>query len=299
MLTDLLLTGLLDGARIGVAALGFALIFYTTKELHFAYGALLTASGYLYYSLVVEQGWPVLLAAPVALAFGAAVGAVIQLYLYRRLADHLAVLLFSFGMAIILENVLHILYGPTEKVLPAGPLTRTVSLAGTPVRVIDLVTIAVFLVVWAVLWFLLERRQIGLAVRAVMRDSTMSDLVGIRTWRIKAFAYAVGSAIGAAAGLISVTRAGVRPGSGFDIMLFAFIATLLGAGRLNHVAVWSVALGLFMGLVAWPFPTELQSLFAFLAMLVYLVVRSLDLPARRAARSRSAVTVPARTEASS
>ncbi|WP_109472686.1 branched-chain amino acid ABC transporter permease [Ornithinimicrobium cavernae] len=288
MLTDLLLTGLLDGARIGVAALGFALIFYTTKELHFAYGAILAACGYLYYSLVVDQGLPLLLAAPLALAFGAVVGAVIQRWLYRRLNDHLAVLLFSFGMAIILENVLHIMFGPTDKVLPAGALTRTVSVAGTPLRVIDLVTVAVFLVVWAGLWHMLERQQIGLAIRAVMRDSTMSDLVGIRTGRIKVLAYALGSAIGAVAGLIAVTRSGVRPGSGFDVMLFAFIATLLGAGKLTNVAAWSLALGLFMGLVAWPFPTELQTLFAFFAMLIYLVVRSLDVRSLRRPRLRRA-----------
>ena len=286
MLTDLLLTGLLDGARIGVAALGFALIFYTTKELHFAYGAIVAACGYLYYTLVVDQGLPALVAAPLALAFGALVGALIQRFLYRRLNDHLAVLLFSFGMAIILENVLHIMFGPTDKVLPGGPLTTTVTLAGTPLRVIDLVTVGVFLVVWAALWYMLERRQIGLAIRAVMRDPIMSDLVGIRTGRIKVFAYALGSAIGALAGLVAVTRSGVRPGSGFDLMLFAFIATLLGAGKLTHVAAWSVALGLFMGLVAWPFPTELQTLFAFFAMLVYLVVRSIDRQSLRRARPR-------------
>lgn len=288
MLTDLLLTGLLDGARIGVAALGFALIFYTTKELHFAYGALLAACGYLFYTLVVDHGIPMLLSAPVAIAFGALLGMVIQRFLYRRLSDHLAVLLFSFGMAIILENLLHIMFGPTDKVLPGGALTRTVTVLGASLRVIDLVTVGIFLLVWSGLWFMLERRQIGLAIRAVMRDSEMSDLVGIRTGRIKVLAYGLGSAIGAIAGLIAVTRTGVRPGSGFDVMLFGFIATLLGSGRMNHVAIWSLALGLFMGLVAWPFPTELQTLFAFFAMLVYLVVRSLDLQgavqARRIAR---------------
>lgn len=277
MLIDLLLTGLLDGARIGVAALGFALIFYTTKELHFAYGAILASCAYLYYSLVTDVGIPAALAAGIALAFGAAVGAVIQRWLYRRLADHLAVLLFSFGMAIILENVLHIMYGSTDKVLPAGPLTQVVPILGKTFRIIDILTVVAFLLVWAGLWYMLERRQIGLAIRAVMRDTTMSELVGIRAGRIKVLAYALGSAIGALAGLIAVTREGVRPGSGFDVMLFAFIATLLGAGRLSLVAFWSVALGLFMAAVAWPFPTELQTLFAFLAMLIYLSFRSLDL----------------------
>ena len=59
-------------------------------------------------------------------------------------------------------------------------------------------------------------------------------------------------------------------------MFFAFIVTLLGAGKLSAVAGWSIGLGLFMALVAWPFPTELQTLFAFFAMFLYLFVRSLD-----------------------
>lgn len=292
MLIDLLLTGLMDGARIGVAALGFALIFYTTKELHFAYGALIASAAYLYYSLVAEMGFPIWIAAPISLAFGALVGAVIQRWLYRRLSDHLAVLLFSFGLAIVLENLLHIFYGSSDKVLPGGPLTQSVVVLGANFRVIDFVTVAIFLIVWGGLWYMLERRKTGLAIQAVMRDPVMAELVGIRAGQIKMFAFALGSAIGAAAGLIAVTRTGIRPGSGFDLMLFAFIVTLLGAGRLSAVAGWSIALGLFMALVAWPFPTELQTLFAFFAMFLYLFLRSLDWRRLRRRRDRPALKTP-------
>lgn len=294
MLIDLLLTGLMDGARIGVAALGFALIVYTTKELHFAYGALLASCAYLYYSLVVEVGLPMLVAALIALLFGAAVGAAIQRWLYRRLPGHLAVLLFSFGLAIVLENVLHILYGSTDKVMPPSFLTDSVVVLGAYFRVIDFVTVGLFLVIWLALWYTLERRQTGLAIRAVMRDPEMANLVGIRTDRIKMLAFAVGSAIGACAGLLAVTRTGIRPGSGFDLILFAFIVTLLGAGKMSAVAWWSIGLGLFMALVAWPFPTELQTLLAFLAMFLYLLIRSLDWPRiRRRMSRRSRSEVPA------
>lgn len=287
MLIDLLMTGLMDGARIGVAALGFALIFYTTKELHFAYGAIIAASAYLYYSLVAELHLPLLVAVPITLLFGAAVGALIQRWLYRRMTNHLAVLLFSFGLAIVLENILHIIYGSSDKVLPPGPLTQSISLLGGSFRMIDLVTVGLFALVWGGLWYMLEHRQIGLAIRAVMRDPAMADLVGIRTGRIKVFAFALGSAISVCAGLIAVTRTGIRPGSGFDLMLFAFIVTLLGGGRLRAVAGWSLALGVFMSLIAWPFPTELQTLFAFFAMFLYLSVRGLEWPQIRR-RSRSA-----------
>ena len=277
MLVELLANGLLEGARIGLAGLGFALIFYTTKELHFAYGALLVAAGYLYYTLAVDAGVPAVLAVPVTLAAAAAVGALIQRFVYRRLSDHLAVLLFSFGLTIIIENALHIQFGPSDRVLPDGQLTETIVFFDSIfVRVIDLVAFAAFVVVWVLLWWMLERRRIGLAIRAVMRDPDMSELVGIRTGRIKVFAYALGSLIAAVAGLVTVTRTGLRPGSGFDVMLFAFIATLLGAGRMTAVALWSLGLGLFMGLVSWQFPTELRTLLAFSAMLVYLVVRSVD-----------------------
>lgn len=288
MLIDLLMAGLMDGARIGVAALGFALIFYTTKELHFAYGALIASAAYLYYSLVVEIQMPVLVAAPIALLFGALVGAVIQRWLYRRMTNHLAVLLFSFGLAIVLENFLHILYGSSDKVLPPGMLTEPVVLLDTNFRVIDFVTVALFLLIWGGLWYMLEHRQVGLAIRAVMRDPAVADLVGIRTARIKMLAFALGSAIGVCAGLIAVTRTGIRPGSGFDLMLFAFIVTLLGGGKLRAVAGWSIALGLFMALVAWPFPTELQTLFAFFVMFLYLALRSLDWSRFRRRKSKDA-----------
>lgn len=294
MLIDLLLTGFMDGARIGVAALGFALIVYTTKELHFAYGALLAAAAYLYYSLVVEVGLPMLVAALIAVLFGAAVGVAIQRWLYRRLSNHIAVLLFSFGLAIVLENVLQIIYGSTDKVMPQSALTQTVVVMGAYFRVIDFVTVGLFIASWGALWYMLERRQTGLAIRAVMRDPSMASLVGIRTERIKMLAYAVGSAIGVIAGLIAVTRTGIRPGAGFDLILFGFIATLLGGGKMSAVAWWSVGMGVFMAFVAWPFPTELQTLLAFFAMLLYLLVRSLDWPRiRQRALLRRRSEVPA------
>jgi|SRR5690606_11970655 len=274
---ELLANGVLEGSRIGLAGIGFALIFYTTKELHFAYGALLTASGYVWYVLTVQANLPLLVGAPIALAAGAAAGAVVQRYLYRRLTSHLAVLLFSFGLAIILENVLHIAFGPADVVLPRNLLTGTVVLFDRIfIRVIDLVTLAVFILVWLVMLYMLERRRIGLAVRAVMRDESMSELVGIRTDRIKLFVYAVGSLVGAIAGLVTIARTGVRPGSGFDVMLFAFIVALLSSGRMAMVPIWSLGLGVFMSLVAWQLPTELRMLLAFAVMLIYLVVRSND-----------------------
>lgn len=271
---DLLASGVFEGSRIGLAAVGFALIFYTTKELHFAFGALTTAAAYLLFWLGDSVGLPLVVAALVALVFGGLSGAAVQYFFYRRLRDHLSVLLFSFGLAIVIENLLHILFTPSPQVLPESAATNTVSLGGEVFgRYIDLMGLGAFLAIWFLIWNLLERQRIGLALRAVMKDPDMSELVGIRSAQIKVLAYFVGSSIGAVSGMLEVARSGVRPTSGFDVMLLAFIATMLGAGSLNKVAAWSMGLGLMMALVAWQFPTEFKLLLAFSLMLLYLVVR--------------------------
>ncbi len=89
--------------------------------------------------------------------------------------------------------------------------------------------------------------------------------------------------------MISVTRTGVRPGAGFDLMLFAFIVTLLGIGRMHRVVLWGIGLGVFMSLVAWRLPTEMRTLMAFAAMLIYLVARTHERP--RGQRRRTKVGV--------
>lgn len=289
---ELLINGLLEGTRIGLAGLGFAIIFYTTEELHFAYGAMIAASGYLAFVLLTGLGISGLLTVILVIVAGAVAGMFVQRYLYRSLPTPLAVLLFSFGFAIAIENLLHLVFGPDDLVLPASALSRVVSMSW-PVtvfaRIIDFVAMGAFVVVWVLMYYLLEKHRTGLALRAVMHDPEMSELVGIRTGRVKVVAYALGSAIGAASGLIAVVRTGVRPTSGFSIMLFAFIVTLLGVGHIHRVAGWGLGLGAFMGVVAWPFPTELRTLLAFAVMLLYLVVRTYRKPSEHGGTTKTEV----------
>ena len=271
----LLVNGLLEGTRFGLAGLGFAIIFYTTKELHFAYGAMIAASGYLAYVLFAILEMPAVVTVIAVLLVSALAGILLQRYLYRYLPDPLAVLLFSFGLTIVLENLLHLQFGPDDRVMPRTALSASVHIEalGVFARVIDVVAVGGFIAVWVFMYLLMEKHRTGMALRAVMQDPEMSELVGIRTQRIKVFAYGIGSAIGAIAGLIAVTRTGVRPSAGFDIMLFAFIVTLLGVGRIHRVAAWGLGLGTFMGLVAWQLPTQFRTVLAFAGMLIYLVVR--------------------------
>lgn len=273
LLLELLLNGIFVGAKLGLAGLGFAVIFYTTRDLHFAFGALLTTTGYLGYVFIAQWGMPAVVGVVFTLALGALLGMAVQYWLYRPLTDHLSILLMSLGFSIVVENTLQIVFGVHDKLLPSGPLGRLVVMGDIWVRVLDFVVVAAFLLLWLLVYFLMHRHRVGRALRAVMKDPYMSELVGIRTRRIKLFAYGLGTGIGAVAGLLTVAETGLRPSAGFEVLTFAFIATLLGLGSLHRVALWGLGLGVMMNLFSWQFPTQFQTLFVFAFMLVYMLVR--------------------------
>ena len=93
---QLLVTGVVTGCSLGVVAISFSLVYATTKIFHVAHAGIYTLGGYLAWSLVV-YGAPVLVAAIVAIAVCATLGALIQSQLYARLerrrATHLVVLI--------------------------------------------------------------------------------------------------------------------------------------------------------------------------------------------------------------
>lgn len=271
MLFELIVNGLIVGAKLGMSSLGFAIIYYTSREFHLAYGALLTGAGYLGFVLISGMGLPVALSMLVVIAVATLVGTGIQRWVYRPLNDHFSVLMMALGLGIVLENALQIAFGADDRLLASELMGRQVIWGDLRFRYLEFLIVSSFLAVWGFLYYLLDRHRIGLALRAVMRDSGMSELVGIKSRHIRLLAYGLGSAIGAMSGLIMLYDSGLRPTAGFELLLFAFIATVLGMGSLHRVALWSVLIGVALNVFSWQFPTQFGTLFVFFLMLVYML----------------------------
>ena len=271
MLLELILNGLIVGSKLGLASLGFAIIYYTSREFHVAYGALLTLAGYI--ALVMIDGFatPPAVAIVAVLAIAALMGMGIERWIYRPLGDHFSVMIMALGASIVLENGLQIGFGADDKLLSSALMSKQLLWEGMRLRYIEITIAVAFLSVWGLLYYVLERHRVGLALRAVMRDAGMAELVGIKTRSIRLFAYALGSAIGAVSGLIMLFDSGLRPSAGFEVLLYAFIATVLGGGNLHKVALWSVLIGVLLNVFSWKLPTQFGTLFVFFVMFVYLL----------------------------
>ena len=226
---------------------------------------------------LVQNGVNIWLAAVIVIVGTALLAAGLENWGYIPLKNPLSVLLFSFGLAIVLQNVLQIIYGPANLIMPANVLeskTLTV-IPGTQstAQAIQLLALGAAIVVSALLAAGFKFTRTGLAMRAVMRDEEVASYVGIRPRRLRLLAYAVGTAIGSLGGIFTMINVGTSPTSGFDTMLYAFMATFLGAGIVTRVPLWGMLIGILLSVEAWKLPASFATLIVFALMLFYVIVR--------------------------
>jgi len=276
LFVELLAAGGVAGAKVGIAALGFALIFYTTREMHFAFGAVAVAAAYPCYWVVSALGdGPVATALGLLAALAAAVLLSIALhkYVYLRLRSVLPVVMASLGISLIVENLIQIVAGPDIQVLNYPALLSVVEIGSVRMRVLEIGVFIGFVIVAVAIDVFLNHTRVGQGLGATMDDPGMAELVGVRTSRMRIGAYAAGAALGALSGILMLVDTGLKPANGFSLLLYALIITIMGRGSMRSVAVWSLLFGIIRSLWSWQFSPDLQELAVFALMVSYLIIR--------------------------
>lgn len=275
LLIELAISGALAGVKVGIAALGFAIIFYATKEMHFAYGAISVAAAYICYWTVLSVGGPagVVVALVAAFAFAMLFSVAIHKWVYLRLRSVMPVVMASLGISLLVENIVQMIGSPDTQVLVYDRLLQVVDFGFVRVRSLELWLAAIFVAITVGLDIFMNRTRIGQGFAATVEDPEMAELVGIRTARMRIGAYCAGAALGAFSGLSMLVDTGLRPSQGFVLLLYALIITIMGRGNFRAVAIWAVLFGLLRSLWSWQFPTEFQELAMFAVMMAYLIGR--------------------------
>lgn len=276
LFVELLVAGGIAGAKVGIAALGFALIFYTTREMHFAFGAVSVAAAYACYWAVTAIGggfFAFLLGVLVAFAVAALFSIALHKRVYLRLRSVMPVVMASLGVSLIVENLVQIVGGPDVQVLSYPVLLNIVEIGVVRLRVLEIGVLVGFVIIAMVIDVFLNHTRLGQGLGATMDDPEMAELVGVRTAKMRIGAYAAGATLGALSGVVMLVDTGIKPANGFIFLLYALIITIMGRGNLRSVAIWSLLFGVIRGLWAWQFSADLQELAVFALMVSYLVAR--------------------------
>ncbi|HEY1721185.1 MAG TPA: branched-chain amino acid ABC transporter permease [Magnetospirillaceae bacterium] len=274
---DVVLQGALLGGLYALFASGLSLAFGIMRMVNLAHGDFIVLSAYLALVLTQSLGIPPLAALPAVAVIMAVVGYVLQRGLLNRVLgdDIMPPLLVTFGLSVVIQNLLQEIFSADTQSLPGGTLV-TASLpigGGLAVGWLSLLTLVAALAVIAVLQLILARTRLGLAFRATSDDLVTSRLMGIDTRQIYGLAMGIALAIVAIAGVLMAIRTTFDPTGGPARLIFAFESVIIGGmGSPWGTLLGGVILGVAQS-IGFSIQVGLGQLFGHLAFLAILMVR--------------------------
>jgi branched-chain amino acid transport system permease protein len=271
-LLQFLIAGLKDGAIYALVALGFTIVFAATGAINFAQGEFFMLGGMLGWWFV-HLGLPLPIAALLAVALTAAVGALLELLAVRPIADGdpLRVIMVTIGGSVLLRQVALHAFGADEQTIPPFSAGQSLKIAGAAIELQTLWIWGITAAVVVGLVILYRSTMLGKAMRATSIQRDAARLVGVDTRGMVTLAFALAGALGALAGLATapLTQTAFDVGAGIGVKGFA-AAILGGLGDPVAAVGGGLVLGLLESLTAGyvnPLYKDAVSLVVLLAVL--------------------------------
>ncbi|MEZ5667921.1 MAG: branched-chain amino acid ABC transporter permease [Alphaproteobacteria bacterium] len=243
-----LANGLSLGGTYALLALGLAIVFSIMGLINFAHGDLMTLCGYVMV-FIVAAGLPFALAVVAGVATAAVAAMLMERIAFRPLrgAGAASMLLSSFAISTILHILFQNLISARPQAIPYPAFfSATVDLGIARIGMIQAISIAATAVLLVALDQFMRRSVLGIGMRAAAQDFAVTRVMGINADRVIVAAFAIsGLLAGVAAVLWIAQRGSVDPTMGFNPVLKAFIAVVLGGlGSLPGAVAGGVVLGL-------------------------------------------------------
>lgn len=271
---ELLINGLVSGLVIGLAALAVTLVFGIARFANAATGDVMTLGAYAALAGAGATGSLVLGGLAGAL-LGAVAGLLGYLLVFRKLSGRSSVsaLLASIGVAFVIRAIMGVSFGHQQQVFPM-PLLRPWRFADIRIHPNDLKLSAVVLLALAAVFALLHFTPIGRQMRAVADDPALAKVSGISPHRVMMALWLLAGAVSGLAGTIIGIKTVVSPEMGWELLLPAFAAAILGGiGHAGGAIVAGIALGIVQE-IATPFVGFTYKIaLSFVVLLAVLLVR--------------------------
>jgi branched-subunit amino acid ABC-type transport system permease component len=270
-----ILNGLALGMLIFVLAVGLSLIFGLLDVLNLAHGAVYLLGSYLGLQLVEREGVPFVPAALIAVVFGVALGLILNAFLYPiRGRGHLDQVLLTLGLFFVATDIITILWGVDSFTIETPAfLERSVDVLGHVYPLYRLGVMGIGVVLFAILYAIFERTQLGAILRAAVEDPAMVGALGVNVRRVRLLVLVAGCALATFAGVVGAPILTVSVGVANEVLLYALIVVVIGGlGSILGAFVGSIILGEVQSLGVDLIP-DIAPFAVFAVMALVLVLR--------------------------
>jgi branched-subunit amino acid ABC-type transport system permease component len=270
-------TGLIFGLLLALASIGVSLIYGTTGLNNFAHGELVTFGGLVGYLATGVLGMPSWLGIISALVLGGAFGYIQDMGLWKPLRKKgiglIPLMIVSIGLSLALRYIFQFIFGPDLLVTPSNSRSF-LTLGPVNLRLTDVTSPIICIVVLLLVAFALLRTRIGKATRAVADNRSLAAATGINVERVIRIVWVAGGALAGLSGALIGYYQPISWQTGASILLLIFAAvTLGGLGTAFGALVGSLVIGLLVDLSTIFIPSNMKYVAALAVMIIILIFR--------------------------
>ncbi|GAC1631091.1 MAG: branched-chain amino acid ABC transporter permease [Ktedonobacteraceae bacterium] len=270
--------GLVTASILALASVGLTLQFGVTNYINFAYGELLTFGAYFAWIFNVQLGWNIWLSLFAAAVFCGIVAVILNILILqpfvRRKSPLLFMLVVTFGLSIILSNVILAIWGPDFKQytvpnsgqLNIGPFLFTAQ---------QLIIIAIAIIVMLAVHVVLTYTKLGKAMRAMSDNTDLASNCGINTAMVANWTWLISGALAGLAGVVlALNVSSFQSAFGGDFLFVIFSAVILGGiGSPYGAMAGALVIGLVTEISAALINSAYKNDVAFVILILVLLLR--------------------------
>lgn len=277
MIWQFIINGLITGILYSLLAIGFALVYNTTKIFHIAAAGIYVFAAYMFWFFVAHTSLPVIPAAIIAIILTMLLSLLSETTVYRPLKNRKASLnvamIASIGLMTIIINTIAMLFGNETKVVENSifkPFSFGEIIITTPQMyqaVIGIIVLSAFLII-------LRWTNWGLRLQALSADETLFETLGYNTNRTRIAIFLASGIFIAIASCLTVYDVGLDPNMGMSVLISAIVAMIIGGvGKFSTCIVGGLILGVLQSLTVYQFASNWQTAVTFLILLILLFLR--------------------------
>ena len=271
-------SGILVGGVLGLVSMGLSLVFGVVRIINFAHGELVMLAMYgtylLYTAVRIPPPFSILIVAPLLFAFGVVLYRVLFEPVVLGSTELLPQLSLTVGISFALQTIAQWVFSPTQRSIQMSWTTTYYDVGEVFINQAQVIAFLVSLVVSLLLWLFLARTDLGRAMRAIVDDREVAQMLGINSRRIYGIAVGTSAALAAVGGNILMTYYPAFPHVGLQFLPLAFVAVVMGGmGNVLGAFLGGIIVGIVQQVTGVYVAFQLQNAGLLLVFILILLLR--------------------------
>ncbi|GGM42119.1 branched-chain amino acid ABC transporter permease [Paraliobacillus quinghaiensis] len=270
-----IIAGLETGSLYALAALGLVLIFRTSGVINFAQGEMAMFSSFIALTLF-QHNMPYPVAFIGAILFAVALGYIVERVFIRPAskANLVSKMIITLGLIMIFSGLATAIFGTDSYFFRKAITADNLNAGGVIIQPNALFIIAITLLIMGILFYIIKKTMVGIAIRATAQNEKTAKLMGISVSKIYSMSWIIATVLGAIAGVLIAPTTNISTAMMMDVHLKSFIAAVLGGfGSFIGPVFGGFSIGVFDNLVGYYISLKWKTVIVYGLLILILIFK--------------------------